>query len=166
MKKGLLYVGLAVVAIVLVIVIWQPWIAKIAIGEGMLLKKTELYKVYNEKREPINASFFLKKRNSRGDKVNEIVVKFNDMNIGSRYLILIPDSSWIGRPNQSNKDYKLIFNSWLYQSEVGAKFKIINDPVWMDIYGLIKHSNFGKDTIRFDTFDELRSIGKEIIITE
>ncbi len=164
MKKRFLYFVLFIVGFFLGIVIWQPWIAKVVMGEGILLKKTESYKAFNENGAEINARFFLKKENQGKVKVNEIIIRFDDIPLGSRYLILVHDSSWIGSPSQSKKNYKLIFNKWLFQSEVGAKFKIINDPARKDIYYMIERSNFVKDTIRFTTFDELQSLGKEIVI--
>jgi hypothetical protein len=135
--------------------------------EGMILNKTGIYHAANENGKRITAEFYLKKKNLHGEKVNEIIVRFNEIaDQGDYYLILIPDSSWIGRPDQGKKDYKVILNNWLFQSETGGKFKIINDPANSFIHQEIKNWSFGKDSIRFSSFDKLESLGKEIIISK
>ena len=84
---------------------------------------------------------------------------------GDYYLILLPDNGWIGRPNQSKSDYKVVLGKWLFQSESGGKFKIINDSVDLFTNQIVKKWTFGKDSIRFNTFDKLTILGKEIIIS-
>jgi hypothetical protein len=166
MKRKLLRFFLLLLIVIIVLVIWQPWIIKVITGEGMILSKTEMYYTINEKGKEIKAKFYLKQKNLQGDKVKEIIVRFKEGSERDYYLILIPDRKWVGRPNQSKKDYTLILNKWLYQSESGGKFKIINTPDGAGVHQLIEQSNFNNDTIRFNTFDEFEKMGKEIVIVK
>jgi len=72
----------------------------------------------------------------------------------------------IGRPNQGKRDYKRISKKWLYQSDAGEKFKIINDSAYFFIHQLVKNFSFSKDSICFNSFDRLESLGKQIILTK
>lgn len=167
MKKGKFFkYFLILLTILIVVAFWQPEVIKVVMKEGIILNRTDTYHASNENGKPIEAEFYLKKKNLHHERVNEIIVKFNKTdNWGDYYLLLMPDSSWIGRPNQSKKDFKVIFNKWLFQSESGENFKLINDSVNFFIHQVIKKWSFGNDTIRFNSFDELETLGKGIIIS-
>jgi hypothetical protein len=172
MRRKIFRYLLIFLAILIALVVWQPWILRIVVGAGKLLSKTTEYRATNENGQEIKAEFYLKDVHWKGKATRRIIVRFKEIPISEQshrndsYLILIPDSSWIGSPvSQTEDDYKVIFGKWLFQSEAGAHFKIINTIVGADVYQLIERSNFTNNTIKFNTFQELEYFGKEIIIS-
>lgn len=169
MKKKFVRFFLILLGILIVLAIWQPWVLRIAAGEGKLLSKATEYRATNENGQEIKAEFYLKDVHRRGKVTKEIIVRFTEIPISEHwrndyYLILVPDSRWIGRPNQSEDDYRVIFGKWIFQSESGAHFKIINTIDGAGVYQLIERSSFTNDSIKFETFQLLERFGKEIII--
>jgi len=79
MKKTIFKLILVIAIILIALLLWQPWIYKVVAGEGILLARTDNYIALNSEGSPINAEFYMKKKNLNGEKVNELIVKFNKM---------------------------------------------------------------------------------------
>ena len=89
---------------------------------------------------------------------DELVIYFQDTK--TEYLIIAIPEQLIGIPN--NHAY-LLTNFILYLTNDGAKFKVVNDPSYVEDK-FIKDYKISGDTIEFSTFNDLTKLGSKIII--
>ncbi|PQA60130.1 hypothetical protein [Siphonobacter curvatus] len=127
---------------------------------GFVLFRTKQYAVFNDQHLPLDACLFDKKQTLDNESTHELILYFPSENTYN-YLTIVPEHKLIGLANRTNKNlYVLPGEKLAYMCPEGSLFTPLNT---LFLNQLFKH-HFSKGSIEFDTFDDLKKMGKRILI--
>ena len=127
---------------------------------GFFLIKSADYEIVNEHNEIIPAHVFVKNRTSDNKVTYELIVYFPS-EANYKYLTIVPSHKLIGLADQTDQNIVVFFNERLaYLYPDGSRFMVLNGT----IDNLIDNFYFSEKQIKFNTFEDFRKFGKQIIV--